>query len=186
METMRRARWGVLLVCVVAILVVMLVPAASAKPAPPTPVLAPASGVWTWTYVDYGIEWGAMLDGFAYNFNDAERGTWKGTFNGKSVEPWCVYGDPEGNVWALISIGFRGKVAGHYGTADIALTVEIPSGVPEGTPMTGHWSVVTGTGGLKGLFGMGTWTEDVVAEAETGTGVANYSGAWWLPPCRSR
>jgi hypothetical protein len=173
-------------VCIVAILVVMLAPAASAKPAPPTPVLAPASGVWTWTYVDYGIEWGAMLDGLAYNFNDAERGVWKGTFNGQSVEPWCVYSDLEGNVWALISIGFRGKVAGHHGTAVIALTVEIPAGVLEGTPMTGHWSVVSGTGGLKGLFGMGTWTEDLVAEAETGTGVANYSGAWWLPPCRSR
>ena len=95
-------------------------------------------------------------------------GPGKAPFNGKSVEPWCVYGGPEGDAWALISIGFRGKVAGHYGTADIALTVEIPGGVPEGTPMTGHWSVVRGTGGLKGLFGMGTWTEDVVAEAETG------------------
>ena len=123
---MRRARWRVLLVCVVAILMVMLAPAASAKPAPPTPVLAPASGVWTWTYVDYGIEWGAVLGDLTYSFNDAERGTWTGTFNGKSVEPWCVYGDPEGNAWALISIGFRGKVAGHYGTADIALTVGDP------------------------------------------------------------
>ncbi len=184
---MRWARWGVLLVCVAVILMVMLAPAASAKPAPPTPVLAPASGVWTWTYVDYGIGWSAMLGDWSYNFNDAERGIWKGTFNGRSVEPWCFYVDPEGNAWAMISIGFRGKVAGHHGTADIALTVEIAGDVPEGTPMTGHWSVVRGTGGLKGLFGMGTWTEDLVAESQlTDTGVADYSGAWWLPPCRSR
>ena len=72
---MRPARWGVLVVCVVAVLVAMLAPMASAKPAPPTPVLAPASGVWTWTYVDYGIDWSAMLDNWSYNFNDAERGS---------------------------------------------------------------------------------------------------------------
>ena len=52
--------------------------------------------------------------------------------------------------------------------------------------MTGHWSVVKGTGGLKGLFGMGTWVEDLVAESQTDTGVADYSGAWWLPHHRAR
>ena len=35
----------------------------------------PASGVWTWTYVDYGINWSAILDNWSYNFNDAERGS---------------------------------------------------------------------------------------------------------------
>jgi hypothetical protein len=109
------------------------------------------------------------------------------TFNGKPVEPWSFCVDPEGNAWALISIGFRGKVADHCGTADIALTVEVAGDAPVGTPMTGRWSVVRGTGGLKGLFGMGTWTEDLVAESQQpDMGVANYSGAWWLPPCRSR
>ena len=182
---MKTARWGLLAVCVVAVLVVMLAPAASAKPAPPTPVLAPASGEWMWTYVDYGISWSAMLDDWSFNFNDQERGTWTGTFDGKSVEPWSFYIDPESNAWALISIHFRGKVAGHRGTADIALTVEVSGEAPAGTPMTGHWSVVGSTGGLRGLFGMGTWTEDQPAETDT-YGAATYSGAWWLPQCRER
>ena len=169
---MKKARWSLLAVIIVVALTVVLAPAAAANPVGP-PVLAPASGVWTWTYVDFGISWESMLGGWTYDFNNAERGVWTGTFRGTSVEPWSFYINPDGDMWALITIDFRGKVAGHRGTAQMALTVEIPANST--APMSGSWAVQSGKGGLKHLFGIGTWVYDEAA------GHADYTGAYWLP-----
>ena len=162
-----------LAVCLV--MAVLLGVGAAAAPAKtfPSSTLSPASGVWTWDYVDDGFGWDSALDGWGFSYNDAERGVWAGTFEGTSVEPWCFYVDPDGDLWALITIHFRGKVDGRRGTADIALTVEIPNGSTE--PMSGSWAVQSGTGGLKHLFGVGTWVEDVA------NGHGDYTGAYSLP-----
>jgi len=154
-------------------------PMKASKASMETPVLAPASGVWTWWGVDGGY-WESSLGSNLYFWSNGERGSWTGTFNGTSVEPYSGVVGSNDTMWALITINFRGKVAGHRGSAVIGLTVDSPS--PFGDTMGGHWAVMSGTGGLKHLFGLGLW--EFTGTDETGTyGYADYTGAYWLPSC---
>jgi hypothetical protein len=187
---MRRGLILVAILCL-AVVAVPLVGAASATAsdavvAPPgqvkasraeTPALVPASGIWSW----YGVEdfwgWNAILGDQLYAWDNGERGTWTGTFSGISYEPYSVMVDlATDNLWALITINFRGTVAGHRGTAVIGLTVDSPS--PFGETMGGHWVVMSGTGGLRHLFGAGLWKFTGSDETH---GYADYWGAYWLP-----
>ena len=149
-------------------------PVAASARSMPTPVISPASGTWTWWYVDGGFSWDADYNGWSFHFNNAERGRWTGTFRGTSVEPWSFYIDADGNAWALISIHFKGRVHGHGGTAVIQLTVDLPYGSPS-DEMGGHWAVASSTGGLRHLFGMGTWS------IKDPSPYAKYTGFYWLP-----
>jgi hypothetical protein len=166
-----------LLVCAL-LLCAIVVPASQASQSPAMPpVLSEASGVWSWTYTDVGFGWDAALLGWTYAFNNQERGVWTGTFTGTSVEPWVYFADPDGNLWAMITIHFKGTVAGRHGKADIALAVDVPAGSEE--PMGGQWSVVHSQGGLDRLHGLGTWVWTRDDEA-AGLSFADYSGAiWW-------
>ena len=149
-------------------------PIAASARSMPTPMMSPASGTWTWWYVDDGFGWDADYNAWSFHFNDAERGMWTGTFTGTSVEPWSFYVDAAGNAWALITIHFKGSVDGHRGKAVIQLTVELPFGSPS-DEMGGNWAVVSGKGGLKGLFGMGQWS------IKDPSPFAEYTGVYWLP-----
>jgi hypothetical protein len=166
-----------LLVCAL-LLCAIVAPASQASQSPAMPpVLSEASGVWSWTYTDVGFGWDAALLGWTYAFNNQERGVWTGTFTGTSVEPWVYFADPDGNLWAMITIHFKGTVAGRHGKADIALAVDVPAGSEE--PMGGQWSVVHSQGGLDRLHGLGTWVWTRDDEA-AGLSFADYSGAiWW-------
>lgn len=166
-----------LLVCVLLLCAIAVPAARASEPPAMPPVLSDASGVWSWTYTEVGFGWEATHLGWTYMYNNQERGTWMGTFVGTSVEPWVVYVDPTQNIWAMITIRFKGAVQGRVGKAVIAIALYIPAGSQE--PMGGQWTVVSGKGGLKRLHGLGTWVWTHDDEA-TGTSYADYSGAiWW-------
>jgi len=150
-------------------------PMKSWQPPTETPVLSPASGVWSW-YSGPGYGWTATLGEYLYGWDNSERGTWTGTFKGTSVEPYTATVDLNtDSLWALITIRFKGSVDGHRGSAVIGLTVDNPS--PFGETGGGHWVVMSGKGGLKHLFGCGLW---MFTGADETHGYADYTGAYWL------
>ena len=165
------------LVCALLLCAIAAPAAQASEPPAMPPVLSPASGVWSGGYTEAGFGWDAMLLGWTYAFNNQERGTWSGTFNGTSVEPWVFYVDPDGNIWAVITIHFKGTVDGRRGKALIAVVLSIPAGSTE--PMRGQWSVIRGRGELKRLHGLGTWAWTHDDEAAM-LSYADYSGViWW-------
>jgi hypothetical protein len=162
-----------LLVCTLALCAIAVPVARASDPPAMPPVLSEASGVWMWTYVDDGYEWvdDFSLPGWFFASNTQERGIWSGTFSGTSIEPWVFYVDPDGDLWAMITIHFVGTVHGRYGKATIALTVASED------PLSGQWSVIRGRGGLRDLHGLGTW---VWTRDEGVYSYADYYGAvWW-------
>jgi hypothetical protein len=103
-----------------------------------------------------------------------EWGAWTGTFVGSSYEPLRAVFHKNGNLWGIITINFTGTVAGVSGEAVIRLTV---NGTPE-ERMHGRWVIISGSGGLDGLHGMGTWMDKTPPDYPTG--LADYSGECWL------
>ncbi len=107
-------------------------------------------------------------------FHGWEWGAWTGTFVGNSYEPFVAVGHKNGTLWAIITIKFTGTVGGVSGEATIRLTV---NALP-GETMGGRWVILSGSGGLERLHGMGTWVDKTTPESPTG--VAEYSGEYWL------
>jgi hypothetical protein len=168
---MRKARWIVLVLAVAVLLAAIAAPAASASRACPVSGPVIASGQWSW--------WGGVFTkdvvvGDDEYFKGYEYGAWEGTFDGKSFEPfWGVF-HGDGTGWALITIEFKGEIAGRRGKADLQLSVDIRT---DGT-MGGHWMVDRGSGGLHSLTGVGTW--EYVGVNGDGHDYADYDGVVWL------
>jgi len=47
-----------------------------------------------------------------------------------------------------------------------------------GETMGGRWVILSGSGGLERLHGMGTWVDKTPGGSPTG--LADYSGEYWL------
>ena len=174
---MKRTRWVILVLAAAVLLTVIYAPAASASRACPVSGPVIASGHWSW--------WGGVFTkdvviGDDEYFKGYEYGAWEGTFAGTSYEPfWGVFHSPVppseiGTGWALITIEFKGEIAGRHGKAVLQLSVDIRD---DGT-MGGHWMVDRGSGGLRSLTGVGTWEYAGVNGA--GHDYADYDGVVWL------
>ena len=168
---MKKARSLVVVVVLAVVLAAVLAPAASATRACPAPQPVAASGEWSW--------WGGVFTkdvtiGTDEYFQGYEYGAWEGTFHGRSFEPfWGVF-HGDGTGWALITIDFKGKIAGQRGEAVFQLSVDIRK---DGT-MGGHWMVEEGSGGLRSLTGVGTWEYAGVNGEQHD--YADYAGVVWL------
>jgi hypothetical protein len=168
---MRKVRLLVVVIALAVVLVAVLAPAASATRACPAPEQITASGEWSW--------WGGVFTkdvkvGTDEYFKGYEYGAWDGTFSGRSFEPfWGVF-HGDGTGWALITIEFKGEVAGRHGRAVLQLSVDIR----KDDTMGGHWMVDDGSGGLRSLTGVGTW--EYVGANDKGHDYADYAGVLWL------
>jgi hypothetical protein len=165
---MRNAKIALYVLCVAVLMTVVLVPAAGASPD-----RVAASGQWTW----WGGEFvpGKVVAGNQL-FSGWENGAWTGTFQGSSYEPFWGISFKDGSMWALITINFEGSVNGRRGSAVMQLTVNAPP-ADTGVAMNGRWVITSGSGGLRGLQGAGTW---VFTGANDTNGFADYCGAVWL------
>lgn len=161
---MKKVRFAGLVVCLAVMVGLTLAPAAAATSA------SLASGEWSW----YGGEFvpADLVDGHQY-FSGYELGIWTGTFQGTSVEPFVGVIYPDGSLWALITVKFKGAVDGVRGKFVMQLTVDAPLDATMG----GQWAIMSGSGRLKDLRGVGTW---VFTDADDVYGYADYSGViWW-------
>jgi hypothetical protein len=126
------------------------------------------SGTWTWTNTG-----GTVLDlaGDGQVHNGTETSVWTGTFEGRSSDIYQMIQaspstGPFGPGYGTQTNVFTGKVGGNRGTMIMYVTYWWPAG--EARSYTGTWLILTGTGGLTGLSGGGTW--------EGGGGAATYTG----------
>jgi Protein of unknown function (DUF3224) len=176
----RRLTWALVL-CVTVVLALVLVPAAGARPhqhaaraaaaatAAPTPT--PVSGVWSW----YGGEFLPAPDGDTTYFSGYELGRWTGGFEGTSYEPFGGVAYPDGRLWAVITINFKGTVDGVRGKFVMQLTALYP--LTEGADDEGGmWTIISGTGGLRSLRGVGSW---VYTHSDEQYSYGDYSGVMW-------
>jgi hypothetical protein len=140
-----RKKLSALLVCLVALLTVLMIPAVQATPP------EPASG--SWTYIVDLIEITKVAGGNTFKYGE-ETGTWTGTFVGTSFDFFELIVHPSGFVTCQGLIDFTGTVNGESGTMIIKFI-----GKKTGDPMlwSGTWVIISGTGGLANLHGRGTW-----------------------------
>jgi N-acetylneuraminic acid mutarotase len=141
---------------------------ASIPPVPTTahPGSTEVSGKWNWVVNEMGQE-PAATGGSSYI--GYETGTWTGTFQGTSHEPFVAWlPDDSQAMWAMLWIHFEdANVNGSHGGLDLRLTAFQP---PDGSWFGGEWTVINATGGLEGLQGQGTWADK---------GGVQYSGTIW-------
>jgi len=143
---------SVLLVCTVALLSTLLIPAVLATPP------EPASGTWTYTPTVREITKDADGNSFMYG---EDSGTWTGTFEGTDVLDVFTAvthkpskKNPFGLATARGLIYFEGSVNGKSGTLLIQF-----EGKKAGDPLlwSGKWMILSGTGDLANLQGQGAF-----------------------------
>jgi len=141
---MRKMLPAALLMCMVALLSTLSLPAVHATP--PTT----ASGTWTYKPKPIHIR---EADGNTFRYGE-ENSTWTGTFVGKSYDVFKVVVHPSGflNVEGLIN--FDGTVNDKSGSLVIRF-VGKKTGVP--FEWSGQWVILSGEDELENLRGQGTW-----------------------------
>jgi hypothetical protein len=164
---MRKTLWAMFIVCTLALMSVLSMPAVQAMP------VLNASGTWEWKNVEFesvtplGVN--MQYVGSAEIVSD---GTFDGTATDAFVELWhspLRGGDPDQDVFFFLNLldelTFTGTVNGIAGTLTIYL---IGAATLPDMEWSCQWVIHGGTGGLAGLKGQGTaW----------GTGmVITYSG----------
>lgn len=142
---MRKMSFTLLVVCMVAFLSMLWMPALHATP--PTPV----SGTFDYTFEITDERW---ADGH-YFFEATEWETWEGDFEGTAVSffrvVWFNFDSGPLNVW--LRADFEGTVMGREGTLVIQLVGW--RYLPE--DWSGQWVIISGTGELANLRGQGIW-----------------------------
>ncbi|MFH0916896.1 MAG: hypothetical protein V1912_10695 [bacterium] len=141
-------------------LALVLPGAASAKVDTPDRHYA-VSGEWSWWGEPDSLVVDKVIGGNTF-FHGHEHGWFTVTFASTepTFEPYVGKVSKDGSMWAIITISFTGTVGGVPGTAVIRLTV---NAVP-GETMGGRWVIVSGSGGLRHLHGMGTWLDKTPAD----------------------
>ena len=141
-----RKKLSALLVCLVALLPILMIPAVQATPP------EPASGSWTYTVTH--IEITKVAGGNTFKYGE-EIGTWTGTFVGTSFDFFEVIMHPAGFVTCQGKINFAGTVNGDKTGTMVILFVgkkNLDTGL-----WSGKWVILGGTGDLAYLHGKGTW-----------------------------
>ncbi len=141
-----RKKLSALLVCLVALLPVLMIPAVQATPP------EPASG--SWTYIVDLIEITKVAGGNTFKYGE-ETGTWTGTFVGTSFDFFELVVHPSGYVTCQGQISFTGTVNGDKTGTMVILFVgkkNLDIGL-----WSGKWVILGGTGDLAYLHGQGTW-----------------------------
>jgi len=116
-----------------------------------------ASGTWTWTNTG---DTSLNLEGGGQVSNGTETSEWTGTFAGRSSDMYQMIQtspstSPFGPGYGTQTNVFTGKVGGNRGTMIMYVTYWWDGG--ETRSYTGTWLILSGTGGLTGLTGSGTW-----------------------------
>jgi len=144
---MRKILSAALLMCIVALLSTLSIPAVHATP--PTT----ASGDWTYTPTIIDERW---ADGNLFRYGE-EDSVWHGTFEGESDDVFTVVIHPSGfrNVKGLIY--FTGTVPGLTGESGSLVIRFVGEGTPPPVTWSGEWVILRGTGGLANLRGQGIW-----------------------------
>lgn len=143
-----RKKLSALLVCLVALLPVLLIPAVQATP-PQT-----AEGTWEYTLLPGYPITTKIAGGNTFKYGE-ETGTWKGTFDGTSFDFFELVVHPAGFVTCQGQINFSGTVNGEKTGTMIILFVgkkNLDTGL-----WSGKWVILGGTDDLAYLHGQGTW-----------------------------
>jgi len=135
-----------LIICIVALLPMLLIPAAYATPS------EPASGTWAYTVTH--IEDTKVAGGNTFRYGE-EIGTWTGTFVGTSFDYFELVVHPSGFVTCQGQINFEGTVNGDKSGTMVILFVGKKN--LEINLWSGKWVILSGTGDLANLRGKGTW-----------------------------
>lgn len=140
---MKKMLLAPLVVCMVALVSVLLMPAVHATP--------PTTAEGKWTYVPTIIN-ERKADGNTFKYGE-ETATWSGTFVGTSYDVFVVVVHPSGLATCPYGlINFVGTVNGKEGTLVINFVGQKP-----GSIWYGQWVIISGTGELANLRGQGTW-----------------------------
>jgi len=158
-----RKKLSALLVCLVALLPILMIPAVQATP----PELASGSRIYEITHIEI-----TKVAGGNTFMRVQEKGTWTGTFEGRARARFEVIVHPAGFVTLQGQINFEGTVDGKEGTLVIKFV-----GKKTGEPLLWHgtWVILSGTGDLAYLHGQGTW-------GGLGSGYLDYSGKIHFDP----
>ena len=141
-----RKKLSALLVCLVALLPVLMIPAVQATP-PQT-----AEGEWTYE-LNFDPIITKVAGGNTFKYGE-ETGTWTGTFVGTSFDFFELVVHPAGFVTCQGQINFEGSVNGKTGTMVILFVGKknLDAGL-----WSGKWVILGGTSELAHLHGQGTW-----------------------------
>jgi hypothetical protein len=133
-----------LMVCMVAILSMLLMPAVHAtKP-------TTASGTVNYTFEVTGMR---EADGNTFLYA-IEWETWMGDFEGTAEAFFRVEMFSSADFWNVwLRSTFTGTVDGKSGT----MVIQLVGKKPEGEDWYGHWVIISGTDELADLHGRGTW-----------------------------
>jgi len=150
---MRKMLSAMFVACMLALLSIMSIP--SAVVAKPTTVAG------TVIYYPYPTSEPRVAGGNTF-LEGAETAVWHGSFEGTSFDVWIVCMHSSG-FWSIpegVHVSFTGDVGGISGTLEILLVGKGPTEVTPAGPVphwTGHWMILSGTGGLADLVGNGDW-----------------------------
>ena len=142
-------------------LVLMLTAQPAAAGGPPVP----AEGSITWNEFFYDEP---RLAGPNTFISGREGSVWTGSFVGTATDTFFAFSLVNGTLGAQFWFTFEGAVGDAEGTLDMRMTYWSRS---DGAG--GRWVIISGTGGLAGLHGHGTWTITGGTETEA---YADYSG----------
>ena len=133
------------------VLLVALMPVAPAAASFPTNV----SGMMHYTpYLTNPDEAPKTTPGGNTFFDTYEDSWWEGSFKGTSYDE-CVVIIHRSGRWTYRATGyFEGSVNGKKGKLTMRLTGSRPDGESD---WSGHWVILSGSGGLKNLRGQGTF-----------------------------
>ncbi len=139
---MRKMLWTPLIVCMVALLSLLFVPAHSTPP-------ATAQGEWKYAPIIIKVR---EAGGNTFMYGE-ETATWTGTFDGTSYDYFVVIRHPSGLATCPYGlIEFEGTVNGKEGTLVMKFV-----GTKAGPEWYGQWEIISGTGKLANLHGQGNW-----------------------------
>ena len=141
---MRKMLLTPLIVCMVALLSTLWMPAVHAT----TPI--PVSGTVDYTFEVTGMR---VADGNTFLYA-IEWETWMGDFEGTAVAFFRVEMFSSAGFWNVwLRSTFEGTVDGKSGT----LVIQLVGKKPLGKDWYGQWVIISGEGGLADLRGQGTW-----------------------------
>ncbi len=131
--------------------IAMLVAFSFASPASATPS-TDVSGTWDWDIVTLETDKEAGGNVFFHGTEVTARTGWSGDFEGDSFDTLAgVSHRVSGELW--LTVYFDGSVLGRSGT----MVMDVSCLVNYGHGFAGKWFIRSGTDGLEGLHGNGTW-----------------------------
>jgi len=139
---------GIPLACALAMLVVFGL-AGPASATSPTAV----AGTWDWDNLSWVTQKVVGGNEFFSGTEQTARTGWSGDLAGTSFDTFTGVIHQNGAVVAQLTVYFDGSVLGRSGT----MVMDVSCLANNGHGFAGKWFIRSGTGGLAGLHGNGSW-----------------------------